>query len=76
MQQHADTGALVACALIGGGWVFLAAVGENVSRWIRDRRRQPADPRARIDQRIAAERDPGRRTAWRMIRDLDKENEL
>jgi hypothetical protein len=41
MQQHADPGALVVIALIGGGWVFLTAAGENVGRWIRDRRRQP-----------------------------------
>ncbi|MFI2349757.1 hypothetical protein ACH492_22420 [Streptomyces sp. NPDC019443] len=38
MSQSTDTGALVVCAVIGGGWVFLAALGENVSRWIRDRR--------------------------------------
>ncbi|WP_406730946.1 hypothetical protein [Streptomyces sp. NBC_01794] len=38
MSQSTDTGALVVVALIGGGWVFLAAVGENVTRWIRNRR--------------------------------------
>lgn len=32
-----------------------------------------ADPRAWIDQRIAAETDPGKRAAWRDIRDREEE---
>jgi hypothetical protein len=31
-------------------------------------------PHAWIDDRIRSERDPARRTAWRMIRDDDLEN--
>ena len=38
MGQHADAGVLSVIAVIGGGWVFLTAAGENVSRWIRNRR--------------------------------------
>ena len=33
-----------------------------------------ADPRAWINGRIAAERDPGKRAAWRDIRDNPKED--
>jgi uncharacterized MAPEG superfamily protein len=35
---------------------------------------EPADPRAWIDDRIRAETNSARRTAWRMIRDHDLEN--
>lgn len=33
-----DAGVLSVIAIVGGGWIFLVAAGENVSRWIRNRR--------------------------------------
>lgn len=67
---------LVDLAFICAAAIFLLFAGENVSRWIRDRRKQPADPRAWIDQRITNERDPGKRASWRTIRDREKEEQL
>ncbi|MFE4867646.1 hypothetical protein [Streptomyces sp. NPDC056682] len=52
------TGALFAA--IG----FLAVWGQHISDQCRQRREA-----ARINSGIAAERDPGRRAAWRTIRD-------
>lgn len=46
--------------------IFLLLAGERVSNRIRNRRQ--ASREAWIDARIAAERDPARRAAWRTIR--------
>lgn len=46
--------------------LFLLLFGARVSAWIRAR--QQTDPNAWIDARIASERNPARRAAWRMIR--------
>ena len=35
-----DPGVLAVIAIVGGGWVFLTVVGENVSRRIRNRIRR------------------------------------
>jgi len=45
---------------------FLLLFGERISNRIRARRE--ADRNAWIDARIRTERNPARRTAWRMIR--------
>ncbi|MFE2497154.1 hypothetical protein [Streptomyces scopuliridis] len=50
----------VGLLLTGTGCVWLARIGL--------RTRKP-DPSSWIDARITAERDPGRRAAWRTIRD-------
>lgn len=65
-----------AVAVIGAALVaaigLIATCGE---RWNRRKVQPAAEPeRTWIDERIANERDPGRRTAWRMIRDLNKED--
>lgn len=41
MQQHADPGVAVLYVLLLAAAVFLMAAGENVTRRIRNRRRQP-----------------------------------
>jgi hypothetical protein len=49
---------------------FLVLVGQHVTDQRAAKRAQAQrDRRTWINQRIAAERDPGRRTAWRTIRD-------
>ena len=62
--------ATVIVALIGAAGLFLLIRGQHVSAQRRERARV-----ARINQRIAAERDPGRRAAWRTIRDHNPEEE-
>lgn len=50
---------------------FLIVYGQHISAQ-RAAARQQRDRRARIDQQIAAERNPGRRVAWRTIRDQNQ----
>lgn len=59
-----------AIALFG----FLGVVGQHISDQLAARRTQ-GDRRTWINRRISAERDPGRRTAWRTIRDHQSEEE-
>lgn len=54
--------------LIIGALGFLAVFGERVSDQRRAQQR-----RDRYDARISAETDPGRRAAWRTIRDNEGE---
>ena len=51
-------------------FAYLIVVGQHISA---RRARQQAARRARINQRIAAERNPARRAAWRTIRDNNSE---
>ena len=51
--------------------IFLLLAGERVSNRIRDRRQAARE--AWIDARSAAERDPARRAAWRMLRNDELE---
>jgi hypothetical protein len=61
-----------AIALAGCVWLLIVA---REIRHLSKPAEQPApDRRARLDARIAAERNSARRTAWRMIRDHDLEN--
>jgi hypothetical protein len=53
---------------------FIAAGTALVT--LANRRARKPDPLAWIDDRIAAERDSGRRTSWRMIRRALEEEEL
>lgn len=56
--------ATVIAVLIGATALGLLIYGQHISDLRADRRRV-----ARINQQIAAERNPGRRAAWRTIRD-------
>ncbi|MEV8523220.1 hypothetical protein AB0451_03530 [Streptomyces sp. NPDC052000] len=60
----------MAANLIGAAALGLLIRGQHISDLRAERRRV-----ARINSRIAAERDPGRRAAWRAIRDRDSEGE-
>lgn len=62
--------ATVIAILIGATALGLLIYGQHTSDPRRERRRV-----ARINQQIAAERDPGRRTARRTIRDRNSEEE-
>lgn len=53
---------------------FLLVWGQHISDQRAARRRQDVR-RTWINRRISAERDPGRRTAWRTIRDHQSEEE-
>ncbi|MEV6547919.1 hypothetical protein AB0M57_04320 [Streptomyces sp. NPDC051597] len=67
--------------------VFLLVAGGQISTWLDQRatnqietaaERDPEpqrliDERAGFKKRITAERDPGRRAAWRMLRDQNRE---
>lgn len=52
----------IGLTLIGAGSIWAALIATS-----------KPDPNAWIDARIAAERDPGRRNAWRTIRDRNEE---
>ncbi|WP_147980457.1 hypothetical protein [Streptomyces sp. MS191] len=50
-------------------WLLLAATTAISAALLKLGRHLNQKPSSWIDQRIAAERDPGRRAAWRAIRD-------
>lgn len=62
---------IVVGAAIAFTAMFLLTRGQYISDQ-RAARRTQDDRRARIDREMAAERDPGRRTAWRMIRNRNE----
>lgn len=70
------TGYVITAALIGGVLLLMAIAP---SLWPRitptTAPSADADPCAFIDDRIAAERDPARRAAWRMLRDHSQEDQ-